>query len=159
MSGNGIDRANLGHIELIMELEESGFDPRDQWSQSSWTSELLAGDRIVLVAPAGDGTVMGAITVQVVGDTADLHRVVVDAGHRRRAVASDLVAAAIERARERGARQLLLEVRTDNHAAIALYSALGFTEISRRGNYYGQGVDAIVMRKDLADHGSGGRDE
>lgn len=150
-----IDKGTLGHIELIMELEESGFDPGDQWSESSWTSELLAGDRIVLVAPAGDGTVWGAITVQVVGDTADLHRVVVDAGHRRRGIASALVHGAADRARERGADQLLLEVRTDNPAAIGLYTALGFREINRRRNYYGGGTDAIVMRLPLREDDDG----
>ncbi|MBC7183796.1 MAG: ribosomal-protein-alanine N-acetyltransferase, partial [Marinobacter sp.] len=35
-----------------------------------------------------------------------------------------------------GMSQLLLEVRTSNHAAIALYQNEGFHEIGRRPGYY-----------------------
>jgi ribosomal-protein-alanine N-acetyltransferase len=47
-----------------------------------------------------------------------------------------------------------IEVGASNHAARALYAALGFTEAGLRPGYYrrGQGPaeDAILMRKGLA---------
>ncbi len=42
----------------------------------------------------------------------------------------------IELARERGAYQMLLEVRPSNKAAMRLYRARGFTEAGQRKNYY-----------------------
>jgi ribosomal-protein-alanine N-acetyltransferase len=42
----------------------------------------------------------------------------------------------LERARLRGARCVILEVRPTNRVAIALYRSLGFREIGRRPDYY-----------------------
>lgn len=143
-----IGKAQIGDIELIMEIEESCFDPREQWSQQSWTGEFFAGDRQILVARTGDGGLLGVITVQIVGETADLHRVAVASGSRRVGAAASLINSATTAVRERGAQQMILEVAEDNHPAISLYAKLGFTEINRRSNYFGD-TDAIVMRKSL----------
>jgi ribosomal protein S18 acetylase RimI-like enzyme len=43
----------------------------------------------------------------------------------------------------------MLEVRVGNEEALPLYTQNGFTEISRRENYYGPGLTAIIMRKEL----------
>lgn len=140
-----VDKAGLNDLELILELEESGFDPREQWSEPGWRAELLGHDRIVLVSRAGDGGLLGAITVQVVGDTADLLRVVVASGARRQGVAQALIRAAVDRSRAAGAGRMLLEVAEDNAAARALYARAGFAELSRRRGYYRDVRDAVVM--------------
>ena len=44
------------------------------------------------------------------------------------------------------AKELFLEVATQNKSGIALYKACGFVEIGRRKKYYGDD-DAIVMKK------------
>ena len=44
---------------------------------------------------------------------------------------------------------MMLEVGVNNAPAIALYEKLGYTNISTRRDYYGPGLDAFVMRKDL----------
>ena len=55
--------------------------------------------------------------------------------------------------RERGATQLILEVRSDNEVAIRLYERLGFERISIRRDYYAPGVDAHIMRlRPLSSH-------
>ena len=57
----------------------------------------------------------------------------------------------IEEARKRGCAEVLLEVREDNPRARRLYLRHGFTEVGiRRGYYQPSGVDAVVMRKELA---------
>jgi ribosomal-protein-alanine N-acetyltransferase len=43
---------------------------------------------------------------------------------------------------------VFLEVATRNTAAIKLYEKCGFTEISRRRNYY-ENDDAIIMRREF----------
>ena len=45
--------------------------------------------------------------------------------------------------------QFAREVEDGNEGAIALYAALGFTEVGRRRGYYGVGKDAIVMTAPL----------
>jgi ribosomal-protein-alanine N-acetyltransferase len=44
---------------------------------------------------------------------------------------------------------MMLEVGTENTAAMTLYEKLGYENISTREGYYGPGLDAFVMRKEL----------
>lgn len=149
MSVPDLDRARPDDLELVVELEESSFDPREQWSETTWAAELRGHDRLVWVARSGDGGLLGVVSCRVVGDTADLHRVVVASSGRRRGLGAALVEQAVRGCRDAGAHQLLLEVRADNAAALSLYRRLGFTEIDRRPGYYGRGSDALVMRRRL----------
>lgn len=152
-----IAKARFDDLELIMELEESCFDHRERWSMKSWSDEFFAGDRQIRVIRTGDGGVLGVITVQLVGDTADLHRIAVASGSRRLGAAAALVNSGIATVQERGAQQMILEVAEDNHPAIGLYAKLGFSEINRRCNYYG-GTDALVMRRLLTGADGSGRE-
>lgn len=149
MSPHDLDRARPDDLELVVELEESSFDPREQWSETAWAAELHGHDRLVWVARSGDGGLLGVISCRVVGDSADLHRVVVESSRRRSGLGTALVEQALRGCRDAGARELLLEVRADNAAALSLYRRLGFTEIDRRPGYYGRGSDAVVMRRRL----------
>jgi len=52
--------------------------------------------------------------------------------HRRRGIARILTEQAMKNARQRGADELWLHVREDNHSAVHIYSDLGFIEQARR---------------------------
>jgi ribosomal-protein-alanine N-acetyltransferase len=65
---------------------------------------------------------------------------------QRRQGAWLLMDEAIRRARKMGLRQVFLEVRASNIAAIRLYEKTGFTVAGRRpGYYYDDNDDAIMM--------------
>jgi ribosomal-protein-alanine N-acetyltransferase len=49
------------------------------------------------------------------------------------------MAAAMESAMVAGAARMFLEVADDNAAALALYAALGFTQVGVRPRYYERG--------------------
>ena len=69
---------------------------------------------------------------------------------RRRGLASILMDHIIQTARSRGrARKIFLEVSELNEAARLFYRARGFTESGRRKRYY-DGIDAILMERELA---------
>ena len=58
--------------------------------------------------------------------------------------------ALIARAREQGAKRMLLEVRVDNTPALALYERFGFAKMGLRKRYYQpEGIDAYTMSLDL----------
>jgi ribosomal-protein-alanine N-acetyltransferase len=60
--------------------------------------------------------------------------------------------ALLEEAVRRGAHEAFLEVRADNAAARAMYRSAGFAELGIRRGYYDAGrVDAVTMRKVLAE--------
>jgi len=49
---------------------------------------------------------------------------------------------------------VMLEVRADNAAALALYGSTGYRVLTRRRGYYRpDGVDALVMRRTLTGTG------
>ncbi len=140
-------RATAADLPAVLDLEQAGFPPREQWSATSWRGELEGTDRIVLVAvePDDDPALLGVITFLVGLDAADLMRVVVAPAARGRRVGRGLVRAGLLHLRGRGVEQVLLEVRHDNAPAIALYRGCGFSTLHTRPNYYGPGADALVM--------------
>jgi ribosomal-protein-alanine N-acetyltransferase len=136
--------ARRDDLPAIMALERSGFPVAEQWSERSWSGELLGERRTVLIAR--DQHPVGVITLQTVDRTADLHRLVVAPGRRRTGVGSALVTAGVLAVRHLGARSILLEVAYRNEPAIALYQRLGFEQLAARENYYGPGQHALILK-------------
>lgn len=84
------------------------------------------------------------------GDDAHVMTIGVVRAHQGRGIGGVLLAALVGRARELGARSMLLEVRVDNAPALALYARFGFTRLRRRRGYYQpENVDAWTMRREL----------
>jgi ribosomal-protein-alanine N-acetyltransferase len=65
--------------------------------------------------------------------------------HRRRGLGHALLEHAIDFARSKGVRQVLLEVRRSNDPAVALYRSLGFFARGLRRRYYSNDEDAVEM--------------
>lgn len=141
--------AEPADLAAIAALEESGFPPRERWSETAWAEELAVDNRIVLVAAEPDEPAYAVATVQHVGEVAELNRIVVDPARRGQGVAAALLTAGLTAAVELGCTELLLEVRHDNEPALRLYLGHDFVEIARRADYYGRGVDAVIMRRAL----------
>ena len=139
-----ITAARLGDLDAILHLEQDGFPPSEQWSRRSWEGELLGERRSVLVAR--DAQTVGVISLQTVGPTADLQRLVVSPRARRSGVGSALVVAGLEAVRHLGAETVMLEVGYDNEPAIALYQRLGFEQRAARQDYYGPGQHALILK-------------
>ena len=69
--------------------------------------------------------------------------------HRLKGIGRELLKRLIDWARVKKAEAIMLEMRLGNNAAQPLYEQFGFSEVSRRENYYGPGLTAVVMRKEL----------
>jgi|SRR5215211_3068288 len=136
--------AHRDDLAAIMTLERAGFPEPERWSERSWLGELLGDGRTILIARAQFP--VGVITVQTVGELADLHRLVVAPAHRRKGVGTVLVTSALAAARQHGARAVILEVDYSNDPAIAFYSGLGFEQLYARENYYGPGRHALILK-------------
>ena len=84
---------------------------------------------------------------------AHLLNICIREAYRTRGIGRRLLDQLFADARAAGARELFLEVRPSNTAAIRLYQTLGFTSVGlRRGYYQAEGgrEDAIVMRLPLS---------
>lgn len=89
--------------------------------------------------------------VWLLGSEAEIVDVATAIAWRRQGAASALLHALERRCRELGIDAMYLEVRANNHAAIALYSAFGFEQMRVRRRYYADGEDAWDMRKMLSE--------
>ena len=81
--------ARRDDLPAVMSLERAGFPRGEQWSERSWLGELLGDGRTVLIARSH--VPVGVISLQTVGDLADLHRIVVSEQHRREGIGAALV--------------------------------------------------------------------
>lgn len=144
-------------VETLLPLEAELFG-EDAWSAETWWSELAQdGRHYVLVDGGCAGTVDAYAGVSVVGADADLMTVAVRPQRQGQGWARILVQHLLDTARERGAHQMLLEVRADNGAAQRLYLSLGFERIAVRRGYYQSSsgvVDAWIMRRRPLDIGA-----
>jgi len=80
------------------------------------------------------------------------HIITIDviAAARRFGVGSLLLRAAEDRLRAARCRSVELETAVDNVSALAFYKRHGYTVIRTFPRYYSNGVDALVLQKDLA---------
>jgi ribosomal-protein-alanine N-acetyltransferase len=156
MSSGGAPGRRLPAVTLVplrwwqlaeaAELERAVFAV-DPWTPEMFWSELAAGPSRYYLAALVEGQVVGYGGLAVTDDEAYIQTVGVHPDLRGRGLGARLMIALLREARRRGARSCGLEVRTDNHAARALYARLGFVDIGvRRGYYQPSGGDAYVMR-------------
>lgn len=145
--------ATLDDLDAIMQIEHRSF-PTDAWSAETMAAELASPHGRYLV-DEHDGVVIGYGGVRALQGSpdADIQTIALLSEHRGEGRGRALLRALLAAARERGAREIFLEVRADNPTAEGLYRAEGFEEIGRRPRYYQpDDVDAIVMRSDLHRH-------
>ena len=137
-------------LGAIMTLERASF-PTDAWSESLMAAELASPHgRYLVDVEAGRVVGYGGVRAVRGGADADIQTIAIAEAARGAGRGRTLLRALLGEARERGAREMFLEVRADNPAAESLYVSEGFTEIARRPRYYQpDDVDAVVMRLDL----------
>ncbi len=133
-------------------LHAAGF--AHPWSAEE-VARLVADPATLAVAAldAANGRLRGFALARVAADEAEILTVAVDAAWRRKGVGRALLADALRRAANAGARAMFLEVDEGNAAALALYHRLGFIKVGERPGYYrrsdGSRTLAVVMRRTL----------
>ena len=135
-------------IEPVMRMEHELFAD-DAWSDTMFWSELAERDsRTYVVAVDGEDVVGYAGLCAYSNDVSYVQTIGVTATHQRQGLGTALLLALLGDADARGARNVDLEVRADNKAAIELYEKHGFAPLGlRRGYYQPSGADALVMRR------------
>lgn len=137
---------NESHVAQIAALEKQCFS--DPWSENSVASELENPLSLWLIAEE-DGAVCGYVGSQTVLDETDMMNIAVHPDCRRKGIAAALITELVSRLKARGSRVLRLEVRESNFSAIALYEALGFTQLGLRKNYYRNPKEnALILGKE-----------
>ena len=123
------------------------------WSMGQFKEEFkgVPNSRYFIVATNSEDQIVGYAAVLVVapGVEADVLTVAVLPDYVRQGIATYFMNELEKWALLKQAPAMMLEVGVENVGAIALYEKLGYRKISTRDNYYGPGLDAFVMRKEL----------
>lgn len=119
-------------LDGIMDNEKHAY--AFPWTRGVFT-DCLAAKHECWVACLED-EIIGHSVLSVAAREAHLLNVCIRRIDQSRGYGRAFVLHMIDRAAQRGAEVIFLEVRPSNHVARRLYDSLGFNEIGRRKNYY-----------------------
>lgn len=143
----------VADIDTIAALEHRLF-PIDYWPRDMFVAELSQPETRHYVIAEVDGAVVGYAGLMCIEPIADIQTIAVLPEYEGRGIGTSMLKALLTEARRRGGQDVLLEVRADNPRAQNLYQRFGFSQIHVRKKYYRDGVDALIMKRDLATWGS-----
>lgn len=132
----------------VVEIEEnSGLN---RWGYDAYRRELFTNPNSVMIVARSlipGPAVVGFFAGWTVEDELHVNNLAAHRDYRRMGIGRGLMHAAIDEARIRGVREVLLEVRASNESAQRMYRNLGFNFVGRRRDYYRLPTeDALVMK-------------
>ena len=141
-------------VETLVPIEADLFGV-DAWSAETWWGELAGVPETRWYRAAVDGTpggeeIVGYAGLAVIDGTGDVQTVAVRRDRQGTGLGAVLLDALLAEAADRACSEVLLEVRADNAAALALYEKRGFVRIAERPRYYSDGVAALILRREFS---------
>ncbi|MCR5502056.1 MAG: ribosomal protein S18-alanine N-acetyltransferase [Lachnospiraceae bacterium] len=125
-------KAPYAHYFVAAERAEGNCDPEDPGRDPK---DPYAGDRIIAI-----------LGLRELSGEAEITNVAVHPDYRRTGLAKRLLTEALKLSEGMGIRNVTLEVRPSNEAAIGLYESFGFREEGRRPHFYEKPEeDALIM--------------
>ena len=142
-------QANAFDLPVFVSLDKDLF-PYSPWSASQYKEEFSSPTRHFVVAIDEAHNIIGYAGVFAPGGAeADVLTVGVIPAQRGKGIARQLMAMITDWATAQGSIAMMLEVKVDNSEAIGLYESLGYSKLNIRKDYFGAGLDAVVMRLEL----------
>jgi len=136
-------------FETLWQVDQQCFPPGISYSRQELKVYLRRKGSFTLVAVGRDGATIAGFIVGYGGPTGHIITIDVIAEARRSGVGSLLLRAAEERLQAAGAKAVGLETAVDNLAALSFYKRHGYSVVRTWPRYYSNGVDALVMKKEL----------
>ena len=139
-----IEKFSVEHLPAVAEIHSM---VNDGWSENSLAGDIDNDSTCSFVAIA-DGRVAAVCSYLVTFD-AELIFVCTHPDMRGRGIAAKLLTETMSSLPE-GISTTVLEVRSKNEPALALYNKLGFEKLGLRKNFYSNPQDdAVVMEKTI----------
>jgi len=131
--------AELGAMYSEPGANHFGLDPAE-----------VSGKRGAFLIVSLEGAPVGCGAVRLIdAETGELKRMYMAPSARGKGLAKQLVASLEAEARTLGAKRLVLETGTRQHAALALYRRMGFQPIPLYGEYRLSPDTSVCLGKDL----------
>ena len=143
-------------FEILWDIDQKCFSPGISYSRLELAAYIRRRGSLTIVAELIDAK--GGTAKQIVGfivaeiDRRGMgHVITIDVvgAARRSGVGSRLLAGAEDQLRAVKCRSVRLETAVDNLGALAFYKRHGYFLERTVPHYYSNGVDALILRKDL----------
>lgn len=142
-----IRKANLDDVEAIVSLDQEVL--QTNWHEKLYAESIVLKDTQSLVLDH-EGRLIGFLIYRNIGGDFEIIQLALNKAYQRQGLASMMIDYMIQDAQSSHIEFIYLEVEKDNLPALNLYKKYGFEAIHQRKNYYGQGQNAIVMRKEMS---------
>jgi ribosomal-protein-alanine N-acetyltransferase len=136
-------------LEEVMKIEKLSFSNREAWSKDYFERFYREHPKEFIIAESKEkiiGYAMGEIKNTLGGKIVSL---AVAPDWRRRKVGKKLTNFLISHLKEKGIKEISLHVRTKNKVAISFYKSFDFKILKTEKNYFQNGDDAYLMRKEI----------
>jgi ribosomal-protein-alanine N-acetyltransferase len=137
-------------FEALWRMDQECFPPGIAYSKPELRAYMRHRGAFTLVAADDQaGDIQGFIVAHP-GPKGHIVTIDVLKTARRKGVGSHMLLAAEERLKKAGSQAVGLETAVDNTEALKFYKRHGYSVFRTWPRYYSNGVDALVLRKDLA---------
>lgn len=130
-----------------MEIEKASFP--DPWPETYFKKLYKEHPNDFLVAKASGKVVGYILGYTKPNKSGSIKNLAVASNYRRLGIGKELVNFIIQRLKEKSVKKVFLHTRMKNRAASSFYKKLGFRIIKIVKNYYHNGDDAFLMRKEI----------
>ncbi|PVX23959.1 MAG: ribosomal-protein-alanine N-acetyltransferase [Candidatus Bathyarchaeum sp.] len=142
-----IRKATRDDIEQILQIEYASFDLFECFSHGLFCYYLRTFEDGFFVALDASGSIVGYTILAYNKRCGYVLSIAVHPKNRHQGYAELLLKALEFKCHENHLSKLRLDVRVDNKNAIELYKKLGFVAVRTKKDFYGDGIDALMMEK------------
>lgn len=133
-------------LDGVMEIEKENF--KFPWKREIFLSDLHRQSAHCFVAKK-KGVVLGYIVILQALDEFHLANIAVRKIYQRQGIGNALMSEMLKIAKEKGIKNIYLEVRKSNLGAQIFYEKFGFNFTYTRKGYYEDGEDALIYEKKI----------
>jgi [ribosomal protein S18]-alanine N-acetyltransferase len=150
-------------FQILLAIDQSCFEPGIAYSSFELKSYMKRRGSFTLVAASADKpdsagsdrggvretSILGFIVAECTRGSGHIITIDVREEVRRYRVGSVLLESAEEQLKDSNCRDIRLETAVDNLSALSFYKRHGFSVVKTLPRYYSNGVDALLLEKDL----------
>jgi ribosomal protein S18 acetylase RimI-like enzyme len=141
------EKFNRAWIEELFEME-----PVDEWVVTNPDKAILEPGGAILMAEY-NGVIAGTVGLRKVdADTYEFTKMAVDSTFRRKGIAEAISYASFKKAKELGAKKVILYSNTLNAGAIKLYEKIGFLHVEVENDVYKRANVKMIIDIETAIH-------
>ena len=133
---------------MIKEYDSYPLFSVDNFTYKLTEKEFSTNPYLKILTYVEKDKIIGFLLYSLIYDRIEIEQFEVTTKERRKGIGNKLLNYLIEKYQDNSIKNITLEVKEDNIAAINLYKKYGFKKVSTREKYY-DGINGILMEKAL----------